>query len=63
MVTNQTANFPHKVLLTNTQITSLRKAFENNLLINIKLLKTHLSRMIKAGGFLGIVLGPLMKAG
>ena len=30
-------NFPHKLLLTNTKVSSLRKAFSNNSLANIKL--------------------------
>ena len=30
-------NFPHELLLTNRQVTNLRKAFENNLSTDIKL--------------------------
>ena len=30
-------NFPHKLLLTNTQVSRLRKAFANNSSANIKL--------------------------
>ena len=33
-------NFPHKLLLTNTQVLKLRKAFANNYSANIKLSKT-----------------------
>ena len=32
-------DFPHKLLLTNTQVSKLRKAFANNSSANIKLLK------------------------
>ena len=34
---NDENNFPHKLLLTNTQVSKLRKAFENNSSANIKL--------------------------
>ena len=34
---NDENNFPHKLLLTNTQVSRLRKAFENNSSANIKL--------------------------
>ena len=54
------ANFPHKLLLTNRQVTNLCKAFSNYLSIDIKLSKTQLSRMIQLGGFLGRLLGPLL---
>ena len=33
---NEENNFPHKLLLTNTQVSKLRKAFANNALANIK---------------------------
>ena len=56
-------NFPHKILLTNRQVASLRKAFANYLSTDIKLSKTQLSNMIQLGGFLGRPLGPLLKTG
>ena len=59
---NQT-NFPHKLLLTNRQVTNLRKAFANYLLADIKLSETQLSKMMQSGGFLGRLLGPLLKTG
>ena len=34
-------NFPRKLLLTNRQVSNLRKAFANNSLVNIKLSKTQ----------------------
>ena len=54
-------NFPHKLLLTNRQVANLRKAFDNHTLTDIKLSKTQLSKMIQLGGFLGRLLGPLLK--
>ena len=56
-------NFPHKLLLTNRQVANLRKAFANYLSTDIKLSKTQLSKMIQSGGFLGRLLGPLLKTG
>ena len=56
-------NFPHKLLLTNKQVANLWKAFANYLSTDIKLSKTQLSKMIQLGGFLGRLLGPLLKTG
>ena len=56
-------NFPHKLLLTNRQVANLCKAFANYLSTDIKLPKTQLSKMIQSGGFLGKLLGPLLKTG
>ena len=56
-------NFPHELLLTSKQVSSLRKAFANQLSTDIKLSKTQLSKMIQPGGFLGKLLGPLLKTG
>ena len=55
-------NFPHK-LLTNRKVSNLRKSFPNYLLADIKLSKTKLSKIIQSGGFLGRLLGPLLKTG
>ena len=55
--------FPPKLLLTNKQVANLRKAFANNLSTDIKLSKTQLSKMIQSGGFVGRLLGPLLKTG
>ena len=43
-------NFPHKLLLTNRQVA-------------VKLSKTQLSKMMQLGGFLGRLLGSLLKTG
>ena len=63
MIGDDKRNFPHKLLLTNRQVSNLRKAFANYLSTNIKLSKTQLSKMIQSGGFLGRLLGRLLKAG
>ena len=60
---NDKTNFPHELLLTNRQVANLRKAFANHLSTDIKLSKTQLSKMIQSGGFLGRLLGPLLKTG
>ena len=56
-------NFPHKSLLTNRQVANLRKAFANDISTDIKLSKTQLSKMIQSGGFLGRLLGLLLRTG
>ena len=63
MISNNETNFPHKLLLINRQVASLRKAFANHSSADIKLSKTQLSKMIQSGGFLGRLLGPLLKTG
>ena len=63
MVGDNESNFPHKLLLTNRQVSNLRNAFANHLSAVIKLSKTQLSKMIQLGGFLGKLLGPLLKTG
>ena len=63
MIGDDETNFPHKLLLTNRQVSNLRKAFANHLSADIKLSKTQLSKMIQSGGFLGRLLGPLLKTG
>ena len=56
-------NFPHKLLLTDRQVSSLREYFANNLSADIKFSKTQLSKMIQSGRFLSRLLGPLLKTG
>ena len=60
---NDENNFPHELLLTNKQVSKLRKAFPNNFSDNIKLSKTQLHKIGQSGGFLGRLLGPLLKTG
>ena len=63
MIGNNETNFPHELLLTDRQVSSLRKSFANNSSADIKLSKTQLSKMIQTGGFLSRLLGPLLKSG
>ena len=60
---NDEANFPHELLLTDRQISNIRKAFSNNSSADIKFSKTQLSKMIQSEGFLCKLLGPLLKTG
>ena len=62
MIGGNGINFPNKLLLTNRQVSNLRKAFANYLSTDIKLSKTQISKMIQSGGFLGRLFGPLLKA-
>ena len=48
---------------TNKEVANLRKAFANYLSTDIKLSKTQISKMIQSGGFLGRLLGLLLKTG
>ena len=61
MIGDNETDFPHKLLLTNRQVANLCKAFANYLSTDIKLSKTQLSKIIQSGGFLGTLLGPLLK--
>ena len=63
MIGDNETNFPRNLLLTNRQVSNLRKAFSNHLSTDIKLSKTQLSKMIQSGGFLGRLLDPLLKTG
>ena len=56
-------NFPHELLLTNTKVANLPKAFAKHTSSGIKLSKTQLSKMIQSGGFLSRFLGPLLTRG
>ena len=60
---NNEHNFLHKLLLTNTQVLKLRKAFANGSSSDMKLPKSQLHKIRQSGGFLGRLLGPLLKAG
>ena len=54
---------PPELLLTTRQITKLRNAFNNNMSTNLKLSGAQISKIIESGGFLGRLLGPLLKTG
>ena len=51
MTGDNETNFPHKLILTNRQVSNLRKAFANHLSADIKLSKTQLSKMIHQEDF------------
>ena len=61
MIGGNETNFPHTLFLTNRQVSNFRKTFANHLSADIKLSKTQLSKMIQSRGFLGRLLGPLLK--
>ena len=63
MINDDETNFPHKLLLTNRQVSNLCNAFPNHSSADTNLSKTQLSKMVKSGGFLGRLLGPLLKTG
>ena len=63
MVGDDEINFSHKLLLTNRKVPNLRKAFTNKSSTDIKLSETQLSKMVKSGGILGRLLGPLLRTG
>ena len=63
MIGDSETSFPHKLLLTDRQVSNLHKAFANNSSTDIKLSKIQLSKMIQSGGFLGRLLSPLLNTG
>ena len=63
MIGDNETNFSHKLLLTNRQVSNLRKAFADKSSTDINLSKTQISKMIQSRGFLGRLLGPLLKTG
>ena len=54
-------NFLHKLLVANTQVAKISKSFANNSPGNLKLSKTLLREIEQSGGFLGRLLGSLLK--
>ena len=56
-------DFPHKLLLTDRQVSKLSKYFANNSSGNIKLSKTQLSKVVQSRGFLDKILGSLLNTG
>ena len=56
-------NLPHEILITTRQKTKLKNAFKNNMSTNIKLSKAQISKIIQSGGFLGKLLGLLLRTG
>ena len=61
MIGTDKNNFPHNFLLANRQVASHCKDFSVKSSKDITLSKTQLSNIIHSGGFLGKLLGQLMK--
>ena len=53
----------NELLLTTRQKTKVRNSFNNNMSTDLKLSKAQISKIIQPGGFLGRLLGPLLKTG
>ena len=47
MIGNNETNFPHELLLTDRQVSNLRKSFANNSSADIKLSKTQLNDSVR----------------
>ena len=60
---NDERNLLHKLVLTNTKVSKIFKAFKNGSSTNIKLSKIQLHKIGQSEGFLGRLLGPLIKTG
>ena len=62
---NDNTNFLHELLLTDRQVSNIRKSFSKNSSTDVKFSKTQLLKMMQSGRFLGKLLGklegPLMK--
>ena len=63
IIGNNEPNFPHEFILTNRQVSNLRKSFANNSYPDITLSKTQLLKVAQSGGFLSRFLGALLKTG
>ena len=61
MIDDDETNSLHKLILTNRKVASLCKVFANYSSTDTKLSKSQLSKMIQSRGFLGRLLGPLLK--
>ena len=59
---NYGTNFFHKLLLTNTRVSRLTKAFANGSSANIKFSKTQLFKVIKFGKFVDDLIASLGEA-
>ena len=57
---NDETNFPHKLLLTDTQVSKICKAFANGSSANIKVSKIQLSKMLQQGIFVTIISGAFL---
>ena len=55
-------DLPHELLLTTRQ-KKFRNTFDNKMSTDLNLSKAQISKVNQSGGFLGILLGPLVKTG
>ena len=53
---NDVANSPHRLLLTNTQVSKISKAFANGSSANVNFSKTQLSKMVRVGESLSFLI-------
>ena len=60
---NDKKNFSHKLLLTNTQVSKVQKTFVRSSSATTKQSKSQLYKTGQSGGYLGKLLGPLLKTG
>ena len=60
---NDNNNFLHKFLSSNTQVSRLCKAFVNGPSANVKVSKTQLHKIGQSAGYIGRLLGLLLKTG
>ena len=63
MIGDDETNFPFKLLLTNRQLSNLRKAFADKSSTDIKLSVLRYLGWYNQEDFLGKLLGPLLKTG
>ena len=56
-------DLPHELLLTARQKTKLRNSFNNNMSSDLKLSRVQISEIIQSRGFIGRLLGSLLKTG
>ena len=56
-------NLPHELLFTTRQKTKIRNVFNNNRSTDINFSKAQINKIIQSDGFLGKLLGPLLKTG
>ena len=61
MISDDETNFPHKLLLTNKQVSNLCKLFSEKSSTDTKSSKTPIPKMTQSRGFLGRLLGPVLK--
>ena len=61
MIGDNETNFPHQLLPTDRQVSTLHKVFASGSSTDIKLSKSQLSKMIQSGGLVGRLVNPLLK--